>query len=410
MKNRTVIVMLLLTAAVVPCNAGGYISPWLSAWYLGMSGSGTAGFQSPGTIIINPASGAWLNHPAAQINGGLNWADAAFLRTGSFETVATRTAAFSSISAFAVWRKKPESRFTWGLGVSSPYSIAVQWPENWDGAFLNQELFINSLFLTPSASLMIGDRLSLGLSVSAGVINLSTSKALNISGAGNVLPAEKLNGRRLGGRIQAGLVWQVSASTRVGISYQSSLLGEDIQGEASFNPPALFAEFYPDTDFRYTLPGPAELRAGLAFRVDPKWELYLDAHHTGWKALDTVSIEYETQTALLTNEKQDWNWKNTIAVRAGSVWDLGKKGKLFLGMSFDPTPVPQDRVTPQLPEGSRIAFSGGTSWQLQEHLSIEIAGGYSTTGERLGIFAPRNFGGTYQMQDISAQIGLNWQW
>ncbi|MEZ4687477.1 MAG: hypothetical protein R3B47_15855 [Bacteroidia bacterium] len=42
------------------CLAGGYLSPWLGGWYLGLSGAGSAGIQDPGTILINPGSACLL--------------------------------------------------------------------------------------------------------------------------------------------------------------------------------------------------------------------------------------------------------------------------------------------------------------------------------------------------------------
>lgn len=410
MKLIPVLIAISLSAGSVTCYAGGYISPWLSTWYLGLAGSGTAGIQDPGTILINPANATWLAKPGVQLNSGLNWSDAAFLEAGSFVPAASRTAAFSTLSASLVWRKKAASKYTWGLTISSPYSMALQWPQDWEGSLLAQELFINSLFVTPSVSIALGNRLSLGIGVGAGVINVSTARALNISGGGNVLPAASLNGRRYAFRLQAGLSWQISTSARLGISYHSATSSDDITGDATFTPPASLASFFPNTDFTLTLPGPAELRAGLAFHVDQRWELLVDAHFSAWSAFDTFRTTYTENTALLTNDKQAWLWNNTIAVSLGSIWEVGRTTSIFIGTSFDPSPVPNDRVSPLLPDGSKIGFSGGFALQATDHLDIHIATGYRISGERLGFLEARNFGGTYQLQDISAQIGLNWRW
>lgn len=404
------ITITFLSGTGVSCHAGGYLSPWLGSWYLGLSGSGSAGIQDPGTILINPATACWLSSNAVQVNGGLNWSDIGFLRTGSFEAIGTRTAAFSSFSATAVWRKSQTSSWTWGIAIYSPYSLSVQWPESWEGAAISQELFINSMYVMPSANLRLSEALSIGLAVGGGVTNLSYSKALSSTSVGNVLPHQELNGRRMAMRIHAGMVWEASYNLRLALSYQQSFGGKEIEGEATFFPPTSFEDFFPDTDFTYTLPSPAEMRLGLVYKVDPDWNLFFDLHWTNWTVMDSLIIDFGENTSQLKDDVQAWEWSNTLAFRAGSVWDLGEKTKLLAGFAFEPDPVDNNRLSPMLPDASRISVSGGLSMQVHEHLGVQVAGAYRLSGERLGLLEARNFGGTYQLQDISAQIGLNWRW
>ena len=400
----------ILSGTGISCFAGGYLSPWLGSWYLGLSGSGTAGIQDPGTILVNPATACFLAHGGMQINGGLNWSDIGFLRTGASQTIGTRTAALSTFSAAGVWRRSDESSWTWGIAAYSPYSFAVQWPENWDGAQISQELFITSMYIMPSANVKFGEKLSAGLAVGAGFTNLSHSRTLGLSAGGNVLPHEELNGRRLSLRLQAGLVWQASYNLRLGLSYQQDVGKKEIEGQATFFTSNTLEDFFPDSDFAFRLPGPAELRLGLVYFADPKWELFFDAHWINWTVMDSLYIDYSETTDLLRDDVQEWNWSNTLAFRAGSVWKIGEDARLMLGMAFEPDPVDNNRLSPILPDASRIALSGGFSMQLHEHLGLQVAGAYRVSGERLGLLQARNFGGTYQLQDISAQIGLNWRW
>jgi long-chain fatty acid transport protein len=400
----------ILSGTGAGCHAGGYLSPWLGSWYLGLSGSGTAGIQDPGTILINPATACWLSSNAVQVNGGLNWADVGFLRTGSLESIGTRTAAFSSFSATAVWRPADDSKWAWGLAIYSPYSLAVQWPEDWDAAQTSQELFVNSMYIMPSANLRLGETFSLGLAVGGGVTNLSYSRALSSTPEGNVLPHQELNGQRFAMRLHAGLVWEASYNLKLGLSYQHDFGSKEIEGEATFIPPMSFEDFYKNTGFSFTLPAPAEARLGLVYDVDPDWKLFFDLHWANWTVMDTLKVDFRDNTTRLTDDMQVWEWSNTLAFRAGSVWDLGEKAKLLAGFAFEPDPVDNNRLSPILPDATRISVSGGLSWQVHDHLGLQIAGAYRLSGERLGSFTARNFGGTYQLQDISAQIGLNWRW
>ncbi|MEZ4687476.1 MAG: outer membrane protein transport protein [Bacteroidia bacterium] len=332
------------------------------------------------------------------------------LRTGGSNLVGTRTAAFSTISAVAVWRSSEESRWVWGLATYSPYSLAVQWPESWEGSQISQELFVTSLYIMPSANVKLGETLSLGLAAGAGYTNLSHSRVIDLSPDGNVLPHGELNGRRLAARLQAGLVWEASYNLRLALSYAQDFGKKEIAGQATFFTSPTLEDFFPDSDFSFRLPGPAELRLGLAYHVDPKWELLFDAHWTNWQIMDSLVIDFEKNTELHRDDVQEWAWTNTLAFRAGSVWKLGEKTQLMLGMAFEPDPVDNNRHSPLLPDASRIALSGGLSMQLHEHLGLQLAGAYRLSGERLGKLEVRNFGGTYQLQDISAQIGLNWRW
>ncbi|MFK7971580.1 MAG: OmpP1/FadL family transporter [Bacteroidia bacterium] len=411
MKSLARIFTICFCMGVAPCFAGGYLSSWLSSYYLGLGGSGTAGFNDPSILTLNPAGAAWLNRSVVQINGGLNWSDIAYLRNGSADDpIGSQTAAFSSFSAYLSWKKSQDSRMSWNLAINSPYSYSLQWPEGWTGARLSQELFISSLFATPSVSMLIGDNLSLGLGLSAGVVNVSTSRALSFTPAGNVLPNEQLSGNRFSGMIQGGLIWKPAPNIRFGLSYQQELGANTIEGGATFIPPTLLEDFYPDTDFSFFLPGPAQGRMGFAFEVDPQFTLYLDAHFTGWKVMDSLRVDYKTNTNALPDVSQDFRWTNTIAIRTGATWAINDDLTFMTGIFLDPGPVSNSRVYPLIPEGTRIGVGGGITWKVHEQLSMNFAGSYSGSGERLGTFEALNFGGIYQLQDFSTQFSLNWHW
>jgi long-chain fatty acid transport protein len=345
-----------------------------------------------------------------QINGGLNWADIGFLSTGGPEQIGTRTAAFSSISAAAVWRRADDSRWTWGLAIYSPYSLAVQWPEDWDGRLISQEIFINSMYFMPSASFKLSETFSLGLAAGVGLTNLAHSRALNVTPDANSMPHAELNGRRIAGRVHAGFVWEASYNLRLAMSYQAEWGPKEIDGEASFVIPASLENDFPNTDFSFNLPAPSELRLGLVYKVDPDWELLCDLHWQNWVVMDSFLLDYSSNTDRLLDDSQVWAWRNTLAIRAGSVWDIGGDSRLLAGLAFEPDPIANNSLTPIIPDASRISLSAGFSTQIQEHLGLQIAASYRLSGERLGAVPGRDFGGTYQLQDISAQIGLNWRW
>lgn len=392
------------------CMAGGYLSPWLSAWLLAQAGAGSVSSDDISAAYLNPATMSWMAGSGVQLNGGITFLDVGFLPTGGTKTVGSRTGAFSPFSAYGVWMPKSLPGVSFGLSVNSPYSYAVQWPANWSGAFVNQSFFINSMFISPSVSVRIGDQLSLGGQLSLGRVNVSSSRALNrLSGANNTLPSESLVGQSNTVSGNVGLIWKPSTKLTLGASYVFTLQSLDIQGEATFAVPLSLEDFYPTTTFSLSLPTTNRLRVGFSYEVDSTWTLCLDVQREQWEILDTLRIQFENNTALLTNRREAWEWKSITQLHIASRWKLGRKMQVQTGLAWNPTPVNNNRLSPQLPSGSVWVVGLGVKWNLQEHVALQVGGNLSRSDERLGFLEDANFGGTYQIQDFSLQFGLNWR-
>jgi long-chain fatty acid transport protein len=71
---------------------------------------------------------------------------------------------------------------------------------------------------------------------------------------------------------------------------------------------------------------------------------------------------------------------------------------LRTGASYDFTPVPDNALSPELPDGNLLGLTGGLSYKITDQLNIDLAFKYIKVAKREATLEPNNFGGTYNAQ------------
>ena len=333
-----------------------------------------------------------------------------YLAPFSIQVVGAEPLILTPVDVAATWRGRPgtlRGRFTFGLGVHNPFGGGTRWPDTWQGKFLAQEFLVNTLYLQATVAYRLTERIGIGGGPVYGLGNLSQRRALNVAGFNGTESSAQFSGTGNGMGYTLGLYLRANDRLTVGLGYRSPLTVDIRQGWARFNVPESVQENYPEMRFRSRLKLPGELRLGLGLRPEQRTYLALDLQAVGWGVMDSLPLTLEQPVNGLAYFPLR-RWQHTLAVRIGAEYQASDRWTWRGGLFYDPSPVPSDYLSPELPDANRIGLSVGGSLQWGARVMVDLAGQFSFTGERTGSFSVANFAGTYQQTAAVLALGIRY--
>ncbi|HKJ34880.1 MAG TPA: OmpP1/FadL family transporter [Balneolales bacterium] len=263
---------------------------------------------------------------------------------------------------------------TAGIGLYAPYGLGTRWPSNWvgRGEAINTE--IQTLYLNPALAYRLPID-GINIMVGAGVTMVVTSQ-VKLSRAVTELVPEgtfSLKGDQndMATGYNVGIMIQPNKMVSIGFTYRSKVKVE-YSGIAQFN--NLPASAFPaGIKGRTKINMPANLAVGV--NVKPIKNLNVEADYVWyeWSSFKTLEINFDQQTALLTDLKIPRDYKNSSQVRVGGEYNNAFVNNLTLraGISYDNSPIPNYTLDPTLPDNNRWSFSGGVSYKITNMLSVD---------------------------------------
>lgn len=418
-----------LSAGVVLCCASssafasGFALLEQSASRLGTAFAGTAAAaDDASTIFYNPAGMAKLT-------------ESQFLVVGSGVLISSEFNNRNSQPAFGQplggeggdagdWNAIPAAflamplndQFAVGVGVNAPFGLKTKYEGGWMGRFQALESEIQTYNFNPSLSWQVSGQLSLGVGVNYQRIQAELTNAVNYTAvvaqglqglaAAGQLPASVVPGliaanRGLEGHtslrgddsawgFNAGLMYEFSPTTRVGLSYRSTV-DYTLEGGVRFRPAtatdptgaAIIAAASAPGAPLATGPATVDLKlpdaatASVYHRLG-KVELLADVAWTGWSSIQELRIVRDTGAALsITPER----WEDTWRYALGATYQLNDRWKLRGGVAFDETNVPDSTRTARLPDEDRTWVAVGAQWNPGGAMAVDVGYAHLFTDE-----------------------------
>ncbi len=292
-----------------------------------------------------------------------------------------------------------------GLSVTTPYGNSLSWGEDWDGKYLIQDISLRAIFIQPTVSYKLSDKLGLGLGFMAVNGNVDLNKALPVQSA-NGDATVNINGNTWAFGFNAGLSFQANEKLSLGLSYRSKVLVELDGGDADFSVPAPLGGLYPDTKFDSELPMPANITLGVGYQVNSKLLLAFDLQYVEWSSYESLNFDFEEPTVPDSHNQRDF--ENTMVYRLGAEYTLNEKVQFRGGIYYDSTPIPEDLLTPETPGTNKIGMSLGLGYQINDKLSLDASLLYIHGEKREDGYKPLDFYGTYYSNAVIPGIGINY--
>ncbi len=292
-----------------------------------------------------------------------------------------------------------------GLSVTTPYGNSLKWGDDWDGKYLIQDISLRAIFIQPTVSYKINDKLGFGLGFMVVNGDVDLNKALPIqSEIGDA--GVNISGNTWAFGFNAGLSYKATEKLSLGLSYRSEVLVKLNAGNADFNVPPSLAGVYTDTKFKGELPMPMNITFGLGYQISGKLLLAADLQYVGWSAYESLDFDFEAETVPDSHNRRDF--ENTMIYRIGAEYAHSEKLLFRAGIYYDSTPIPADLLTPETPGTDKIGMSLGLGYQINDKLSLDGSLLYIHGTKREDGYASTNFYGTYYSNAVIPGIGLNY--
>jgi long-chain fatty acid transport protein len=367
---------LCVVTATLPrrASAGGIEIDEQSARATGTAGAQTAVANDPAAVFYNPAG--LVDQPGfnALANGSLIYTYTKAV-TGDPPTVPT-TATHVALLPNLFLSQRLGRHVALGIGLFTEWGEHFGWPTNWPGRFIGKFVDITTATFDFSVSVRLLPFLSIGGGIDVVPGQADLYRAVNFGGGEGSLHVGA-NGVGVGGNVGT-LIDLVPKRLRLGFMYRSRV-DLDLDGHGVVSAPVELRALAGGRQLaKTTLILPHTLAVGVA--VDPSHRLTLsaDVRVTLWRDLQMLTVTLTDPTAPAGTPAQSQSIQlllhNSWALRVGGELRLmGGHLHLRLGLGYDSTPLPTERLGPLLPDAQRMEIAAGIGWH--EHW-IALDAGY----------------------------------
>jgi long-chain fatty acid transport protein len=333
------------------------------------------------TIFFNPAGMTQLQ--AREVSAGL----AAVRPSFEFNNTGSVSGALSGDGGDAGdWGFLPNAYLSWavakdlyvGVGLSAPFGLLTEYDDNWVGAAQAVKFDIKTININPSVAWRVNDKLSVGAGASWQRLDVEYRRAAAIASPATANTFATLDADSDAWGWNLGLLYSPSPSTRLGLSYRSSVEHElegdlKVTGTLSGLSPALTSGAA-EADVEL----PDTWIFSVVQQIDPRWEMLGDISWTGWSSIPKVDIVRSSGPLNgVTVQTLDSDFRDTWRVALGANYRLNDAWKLKFGVAWDQTPVrdPATRVV-ALPDNNRTWWSTGAQWTPDKAARVDLGLAY----------------------------------
>ncbi len=367
----------LLTGTAI---AGGYQVNLASQRQIGMGHTGTGLNTGTSSIFFNPGAMAQARN-GITIGASAIVSKIAYEAPESYNTVMADNPTGTPFQVYGVYGITDKLKA--GLGVYTPFGSTVNWGTEWNGRFGLNELSLKAIFVQPTLSYQITEKLGIGAGFvySFGGVNLQRSIPLeNNEGEASA----ELDGDASGFGYNVGIFFNPTDKLSFGLSYRSQVDMEVEDGTATFTVPASVQSRFPagGTSFKAELPLPSTLTLGIGFNPTDKLTLAVDVSRVGWSAYERLRFDYGADVNGSNFTENARNYEDSYIYRIGAEYNVTESLALRAGAYLDETPVQDGYLTPETPDADSRGLSVGLGYSINENISLDASFLYINKKER----------------------------
>jgi len=349
---------------------------------MGMAGAGRAAMALDATsLAANPAAMAWLSGTTMTAAVMPLELDYEFRGSDATPARATNQEGVSVIPAlFAVHRA---DRLTYGIGVYSYFGLSFDSGNQWEGRRVIEQAGIATLNIAPAIAWDATDRLTLGASVAAQLLEptarLAVANDAIFYGPPVGLPDGQLelNGQSWAAGGQLGLTYALTERSRIGLAWTAPVdhkVAFDIATKGLH--PVLATLMPPDDAAKLDVTLPQQLLLGLAHQANDDTTLALGLSWQDWSEFGQSTLKLPGYSApMIASGLQD-TWGASIGVRH----NFGNGWAASTGVSYDSDPATAGGTAAYFPVAEQWRIAAGAehtfneAWRLRAELSVVLQG------------------------------------
>jgi long-chain fatty acid transport protein len=359
---------------------------------VGLAAAGySARAQDAATVLTNPAGMTRLEGKQALFAGQLLWANNRF-STGSGTSAALGTSGggyavgangwFPGGGAFFTQRVSPE--ITLGFAATGNFGLGLEYDDDWVGRYYVQQTTLLGFSLLPSIAYKATDKLSLGASLNAMYGMYKNQVAIN-----NVDPRLgdgqlKLDDKVWGWGVNVGLLYEVDAGTRLGLTWSS-------QVDLDFDAPAEWSNLAPgistvlanrgllDANIGIGIKVPQGVMGSVFAQVNDRWAILGNVGWQQWSKFGQVQLGVNDSTNP-TSVAADLAFDDTWHVALGAQYRHSEPWLVTFGIAYDSGFQSSSNISPLLPTNAAWRFGAGAQQQLGRDAHWGFAAEYAYGG------------------------------
>jgi long-chain fatty acid transport protein len=370
-----------IVASSIPSAAEGFRNPPPGAFDLGRAGGRFAHVDDASAVTHNPANLVDITEPELQLGvTGVYYQVDFTSPSGATDTSKNPWHALPNL--FAAFPLDPDG-LVLGLGITMPYGLASEWeqpvtsPFYFTAPYKTELLTVN---LNPSVAVRLTHGLTLGAGFDVMWSNLELSQRYPPQVVLPVLrPGDefKLSGDGTGFGANVGVTWEFLSRHRLSATFRSPITVEyDGTTEISALDPAYInAGFAPQSHFGTEIKFPTIVGVGYGVELSDRLRLEVNGEWLQFSNFDKLRVDAGNNAVLLpaTEVPQDWN--DTFTVGVAGDWRVTEHWILRAGYQFYESPVPDETLSPAIPDANQNVVTVGVAWRHGGH-ALEAAYAY----------------------------------
>ncbi len=375
----------------------------------GMANTGVGLALDASSSFINPGALSFIYRNHIQFGASVMLAKVSFLaQTPSVYSEENEPSTIHTPIYFHTSWRLNNSRLVWGLSLTNPFGYNLSWPDEWKGRFIIQEAATRAYYIQGTMSYQVNDQLGLGVGLMYGIGNMLERRALPVISSDQTEGRAELSGGGTGFGYQVGIYYRANYYLTIGLTYRSRINIDIEEGKAVFEVPISLESEYPNSNFSSVLRFPQVINLGFGYHPRDNIVIGMDFSFTGWKIVDTLSIDYETNSKIIRDEDIPQNFSNTFSIRFGGEYEWKEKYFFRGGWYYTSSPVPSGFLSPQLPDADKLGLSVGFGLQASKGIEVDISYLYEFTGERTDVLEEAGFGGKYETAIPILGLGMTY--
>jgi len=362
----------LITSSVI--YAGGYKIPETSLNGVALSAANVAHSHGADTAYYNPANMVFMEDEHTMevdlIAIGLD--PVKFKGSGSMAGVDinAKSESFLIPSINYVSPKAGTTRI--GLSIVVPGGLSKRWSDT-PAKDTAEEFTLEVVEINPTAAFEINDKLAIAVGFriikSEGIVKSSSSASRD------------MKGESVDYGYNLALAYKPTSNLEVGLTYRSKV---DLTQEGNAKLYIGTAKVY-DGGSSVTVPLPAFLNLALAYTFSSDTTVEFVYERNFWSAYSTLDFNYSSTIPAILQPSMDApiakEWHDTNAFRLGLTQEMGDM-TLMAGMVYDETPIPDAKVSFELPDSNSLSVSLGGRYQVTKSINAGLSALYSMRESR----------------------------
>jgi long-chain fatty acid transport protein len=252
-------------------------------------------------------------------------------------------------------------QITFGASMNSPLGLTTDANNTWRGVARGDKSEVRTMNFSPNVSYKLNETITFGLGAQIEYMDVGLTTRLPGSG----LQAADVRGDDIGFGVTAGVLFQPTETTDIGIGFRSAIK-HDLKGYSLLGTGPIVK-----TDISAKFTSPETVTLGVAQKITDDLTLLGGVEWTNWSRLKELSIIREPAGTSLA--KEDYNWKDSWFYSVGAEYAYSDALQLRAGAAFEKSPVPDSTRSVRVPDNDRYWLSVGASYKFSDSMVAHFA-------------------------------------